>query len=105
MKIEVLYSPGCPNYRPAVERIERVLASESLRAEIQSVAVNNDDEARELMFPGSPTIRVDGEDVETRPDNHSRSEVPPVCQPERSSLGRNPSTSAFKSRGEGVKLA
>jgi len=64
MKIEVLYSPGCPNYRPMIERIERVLASESLRAEIQSVAVNNDDEARELMFPGSPTIRVDGEDVE-----------------------------------------
>ncbi len=64
MKIEVLHSTGCPNYRPAVERIERVLASESLRAEIRSVAISNDAEARELMFPGSPTIRVDGEDVE-----------------------------------------
>jgi len=64
MRIEVLYTPGCPNYLPAVERIERVLASESLRAEIRSVAVSNDAEAMELMFPGSPTIRVDGEDVE-----------------------------------------
>jgi hypothetical protein len=64
MKIEVLYSPGCPNYLPAVEQVERVLSSESLRAEIRSVAVRTDAEARELMFPGSPTIRVDGEDVE-----------------------------------------
>ncbi len=64
MRIEVLYTPGCPNYLPAVERIERVLASESLPAEIRSVAVSSDAEAIELMFPGSPTIRVDGEDVE-----------------------------------------
>ena len=64
MRIEVLYTPGCPNYLPAFERIERVLASESLRTEIRSVAVSSDAEAMELMFPGSPTIRVDGEDVE-----------------------------------------
>jgi len=64
MKIEVLYSPGCPNYLPAVEQIQRVLASESLRVEIRSVAVRTDVEAMELMFPGSPTIRVDGEDIE-----------------------------------------
>jgi hypothetical protein len=64
MKIEVLYSPGCPNYLPAVEQVERVLSSESLQAEIRSIAVRTDAEARELLFPGSPTIRVDGEDVE-----------------------------------------
>jgi hypothetical protein len=64
MKIEVLYSPGCPNYLPAVEQVERVLSSESLRVEIRSIAVRTDAEASELMFPGSPTIRVDGEDVE-----------------------------------------
>jgi hypothetical protein len=64
MKIEVLYSPGCPNYLPTVEQVERVLSSESLQAEIRSIAVSSDAEARELMFPGSPTIRVNGEDVE-----------------------------------------
>ncbi len=64
MKIEVLYFPGCPNYLPAVERIEKVLASESLRVEVRSIAVSSDAETREWMFPGSPTIRVDGEDVE-----------------------------------------
>jgi hypothetical protein len=64
MRIEILYVPGCPNYQPAVEQVERLLSSESLQAEIRSIAVRTDAEARELMFPGSPTIRVNGEDVE-----------------------------------------
>ena len=64
MTIEILYLPGCPNYLPAVEQVERVLSSESLQAEILSRAVRTDAEARELMFSGSPTIRVNGEDVE-----------------------------------------
>jgi len=64
MRIEVLYTPGCPNYQPAVERIERVLASESLSAEIRQVAVNTESEAKALLFPGSPTIRIEGKDVE-----------------------------------------
>ncbi len=65
MKIEVLYVPGCPNYQPAVERIEKVLVSESLQADIEGVAVNSDAEAKALLFPGSPTIRVNGADVDS----------------------------------------
>lgn len=87
MKIEILYVPGCPNYPPAVEQVERVLSSESLQAEIRSIAVRTDAEARELMFLGSPTIRVNGEDVEPHQTGvHSlacrlyvnRSGIPPV---------------------------
>ena len=64
MRIEVLYVPGCPNYRPAVERIQKVLASESLRADIEGVPVKSDAEAKALQFPGSPTVRINGKDVE-----------------------------------------
>jgi hypothetical protein len=55
MSIEILYAPGCPNFQPAVEQVERILSSESLQAEIRSIAVRTYAEARELMFPGSPT--------------------------------------------------
>ena len=64
MKIEVLYVPGCPNYQPALERIHRVLMSESLRAEIESIPVSSEVLAKSLQFPGSPTVRVNGMDVE-----------------------------------------
>ena len=64
MRIEVLYVPGCPNFHPAVERLQAVLESQSLQAEICSVPVSTEAQAEALMFPGSPTIRVDGKDVE-----------------------------------------
>jgi hypothetical protein len=71
MRIEVLFVPGCPNYQPAMERVRQVLVSESLDAEVRGVAVSNDAEAQVLRFPGSPTIRIDGDDVE--PDHASSS--------------------------------
>jgi hypothetical protein len=64
MRIEVLYAPGCPNYHPAVERLQAVLESQSLQAEIRSVPISSEDQAKALLFPGSPTIRIDVEDVE-----------------------------------------
>ena len=64
MRIEVLYVPGCPNYEPAVERVQAVLESQSLQAEIRSVPISSEDQAKALLFPGSPTIRVNGKDVE-----------------------------------------
>lgn len=64
MKIEVLFVPGCPNYEPAVERMRKVLAAEALNTEVKGIPVSSEEDARALMFPGSPTIRVNGHDVE-----------------------------------------
>jgi hypothetical protein len=64
MKIEVLFVPGCPNYKPAVERVKKVLIAESLRVEVEGVPVNTEADARALLFPGSPTIRINGDDIE-----------------------------------------
>jgi len=63
MRIEVLYVPGCPNYEPAVG-LQAVLESQSLQAEIRSVPITSEAQAKALLFPGSPTIRIDGDDVE-----------------------------------------
>jgi hypothetical protein len=69
MRIEVLYVPGCPNYQPAVERIQGVLASESVLDEIHGVPVSTEAQAMAFGFPGSPTIRINGEDVEPNQTN------------------------------------
>jgi hypothetical protein len=69
MKIEVLYVPGCPNYQPALDRVQRALAAEALAEEIHQVRVNTLAEAKALLFPGSPTIRVNGVDVEPQPNS------------------------------------
>ena len=69
MKIDVLYVPGCPNYQPALDRIKKVLKSESLRADIEGIAVSSEVAAKDLEFRGSPTVLVNGTDVEPNAPN------------------------------------
>ena len=69
MVIEVLYVPGCPNHQTAVDRLRSALRAAAIDAEIQDIAVTEDAMARRLKFPGSPTIRIDGRDVEANPQN------------------------------------
>jgi len=64
MTIEVLYVPGCPHYESTMERVKTVLSSESLQTRPHGVAVSTDAEAKSLKFPGSPTVRVNGRDIE-----------------------------------------
>ena len=63
MKMEILYFDGCPTYLEAEKILREVLEERGIAAEVELVAVNTDGEARELRFAGSPTIRVDGEDL------------------------------------------
>jgi hypothetical protein len=63
MRVEVLYFDGCPTYQTAEETLRGVLAREDIEADVEVVAVNTNEEARRLRFPGSPTIRVNGEDL------------------------------------------
>ena len=64
MKIEVLYVPNCPNHALAVERLREILAGESLEAHLSEVLVSSAAMAHSLRFPGSPTIRINGHDIE-----------------------------------------
>jgi hypothetical protein len=63
MKVEILYFDGCPTYLRAEETLRGVLAEQGIEAEVELVAVNTDEEAQRLRFPGSPTIRVDDRDL------------------------------------------
>lgn len=69
MKIDVLYFDGCTNYLPAMDRLRAVLREEGLRAEISVIEVKDESAAKELEFLGSPTIRVNGVDIEIESRN------------------------------------
>jgi hypothetical protein len=81
MKIEVLYFEGCPNYLPAVDRLRTVLAREGLRAELIEIEVKDDSAAKALKFFGSPTIRVNGIDIEASSRRVSESGFACRCYP------------------------
>ena len=62
--IEFLTWDGCPSSAEARELLDRVLDFFDVPAEIETRVVETQAEAEELRFPGSPTIRVDGVDVD-----------------------------------------
>jgi hypothetical protein len=62
--IELYYWEGCPSYPEALALLQSVIAERGLNVEVGLREVKTDDEAVVLRFPGSPTIRVDGRDVD-----------------------------------------
>lgn len=63
MRVQLLYFAGCPHWRVADERLAdalRVLGREYV--EVEHRRVETVEEAEELRFLGSPTIRIDSTD-------------------------------------------
>ena len=63
-KIEIYFWEGCPSHPEALELLREVLAEHGLDAPVELHEVFTHEQAQELRFPGSPTIRVDGRDVD-----------------------------------------
>jgi hypothetical protein len=63
MTVELLWWEGCPSHPEALAELERILREEGVDAVVTRVEIEDDDRARRERFPGSPTIRIDGEDI------------------------------------------
>jgi len=85
MTVEILTFAGCPNAHAARELVERVVADERPDASIASVTVWDAAGAERLRFLGSPTIRVDGHDIE--PGADERTEYVLACRIYRTPSG------------------
>jgi len=64
MKISVLYFEGCPNHAPAVERVRSFVTEQGLNVTVEEREVTSHDDVARLRFLGSPTVQVDGVDIE-----------------------------------------
>ena len=83
--VEILYFDGCPNHDDARALIERIAAELQLVPRIDLVNVPDPEAAIALRFLGSPSVRVDGRDVE--PGADERAEVAFSCRVYRSENG------------------
>jgi hypothetical protein len=84
-RVEILYFDGCPNHEAARTLVEHVAAELSIEPQVQLVRVDGPDAAAERRFLGSPTVRVDGRDVE--PGADARQEFVFSCRVYRSEHG------------------
>jgi hypothetical protein len=85
VRVDVLYFTGCPNYTPLPAHIARLLAGVGIAAELRSRLVESDEAAQEARFLGSPSVRINGYDVE--PGAGARSDYGLKCRLYRSAEG------------------
>lgn len=62
--IEILVAPGCSSHQQTVELVAELLKEASLQAQISETVVQDVPQALKHRFLGSPSVRVNGVDVE-----------------------------------------
>jgi hypothetical protein len=70
VRVSFLYYEDCPSHDVALERLREVMDEEGIPGVVEVVKVETEEQARELHFVGSPTIRVDGQDIDPPDDSH-----------------------------------
>ncbi len=63
MKIELLYFDGCPSWKNGLNNLEAALKEEGITSSVERIKVDDDEEANRLRFLGSPSFRVNGQDL------------------------------------------
>jgi len=64
VKVEVLFFEGCPNHEALLPALRALLVSIGTGVDVELVRVEDLEAAERARFLGSPTVRVNGEDVE-----------------------------------------
>ena len=93
MRVELLYWDGCPSHPQALAELRGAMAELGLDPEAIDVReIDTEDAAEAERFTGSPTIRVDGADVQAtagepvvltcRVYHHRDGRVSPVPDPD-----------------------
>jgi hypothetical protein len=83
--IEILYVDGCPNHDGLEARIRTLVDRLGYDAAITVRRITSDAHAEEEHFLGSPTVRVNGRDVE--PDTELRHAYGLTCRVYRTDEG------------------
>ena len=63
-KVEILYFTGCPNFRKSCDVVCSVLEKEQIEFELQIKPVKDETLISHPSFIGSPTVLINGIDVE-----------------------------------------
>jgi hypothetical protein len=72
VRVEMLFFDGCPNHEALLPRLRALLCAGGAEdTAIELVRVEDPDTAEAERFLGSPTVRIDGHDVEPGADERT----------------------------------
>jgi len=64
MRVEVLYFDGCPSHEALLPRLRALMERAEVDVPVQLTHVRSIEDAERERFLGSPTLRIDGRDVD-----------------------------------------
>ncbi len=64
MNVSLLYLDGCPNWEQTLADVRDVLVEYHVDTDVKLIRISSQEQAEEMEFLGSPTVRVEGMDVE-----------------------------------------
>lgn len=70
-KLEFMYFEDCPSYQQTLENFIGVLTELDINVDLELVNVESSEQAKQLGFYGSPTIKIDGANLESRTGDYS----------------------------------
>jgi hypothetical protein len=84
-RVELLYFDGCPNHDALLPRLRRLVEKSDAELDLETRRIDTEDEARQTHFLGSPTVRIDGRDIE--PGAEARDDYGLKCRLYRTEAG------------------
>jgi hypothetical protein len=66
MKVEFLYFKSCPTHKQALENLKAAIRETQTKADLVLINVDSPEKAEKVGFQGSPSIRINGKDLEGR---------------------------------------
>lgn len=64
IQVQILTTPDCPNGPPTEELVRETIATLAPGTRMETITIQDLQMARKLDFPGSPTVRVNGIDLQ-----------------------------------------
>jgi len=70
IQVQILYSEGCEHTPRTVSRVRSVAEEMGINIDLQMILVESEAEAKRLKFLGSPTVRINGRDIDPNARSH-----------------------------------
>ena len=65
MKIELFYFRNCPSYKQTIRDLGKILKEKKINVKVEMVEIKSEQEAKKVKFIGSPTLRINGKDIDS----------------------------------------
>jgi len=62
--VEILYTDACPFWKETLNTINEVMKELNISLTVKKTKITTDEEAKRHKFPGSPTVRINGVDID-----------------------------------------